>query len=246
MTHTSGQTYDFVSPLIIKWRASRGEEPWCGSTDEDKSTVPLVFQPGTGWAYGGGPDWAGKILERVTGESLEIYMSKNLWAPLGIKDITFFPHQRDDMKDRIADIAVLGPDGKAVDMPGFDIVLGLKECLGGGGAFATPAAHLTFLQAVLREDAKLLKPESYAELFKPQLDEQCREALDNLILTDPEQRNYLCPIFPPSAKKNWSLAGMLLEEEQPGWMRKGTVVWGGLPCLVWVSYMGKKRSFDLC
>ena len=205
--------------------------------------MPLVFQPGTGWAYGGGIDWAGKALERVTGETLETYMSKNIWTPLGLKDITFWPLRQDEMKDRVADIAVLGPDGKTAHMPGFDQTMGMKECLGGGGAYATPTTYFTFLHAVLREDTKLLKPESYVELFRSQLNDQCKEALNNLILTDQDQRDYLSVNVPPSAKKNWSFAGLVLEEEQQGWMKKNTILWGGLPCLVWVSYM-ENKFFD--
>jgi CubicO group peptidase (beta-lactamase class C family) len=221
----------------LKWRASRGEEPWSGPTIEDKTTVPLVFQPGAGWAYGGSLDRAGKIVERVTGEALETYMSKNIWTPLGIDDITFWSLKREDMKDRMADIAALGPDEKAVDLPGFDLSYGATDCIGGGGAFATPAGCFTLLQAVLREDTKILKPESYTELFRPQLNEQCKAALNNLILTDQSQQDYLSVNVPPSAKKNWSFAGLLLEEGQPGWMKKNTILSAGLPCLVWVSHM---------
>ena len=65
-----------MTPLLQKWRASRGEVPWSGPTVEEKSTLPLLFEPGTSWAYGAGFDWAGKMIERVTGQSLESYMSK--------------------------------------------------------------------------------------------------------------------------------------------------------------------------
>ncbi|TVY81966.1 Acyltransferase LovD [Lachnellula suecica] len=232
LTHTSGHTYDFFNPSLLKWRESRGETPMGGPTIEEKSTLPLVFQPGTGWAYGGSIDWAGKMVERVTGESLETHMSKNIWTPLGIKDITFWPLQRDDMRSRIADVSGIGPDGKCVDMP-WDMTVGAKECMGGGGAYATSSAYFDVLQAVLREDTKLLSPASYAELFRPQLNDQCKEALNNLILTDQAQHEYLSVNVPRSAKKNWCFAGLVLEEDQTGWMRKNTILWAGLPCIIW-------------
>ncbi|KAF4621519.1 hypothetical protein G7Y89_g14555 [Cudoniella acicularis] len=245
LTHTSGQAYDLVHPLLIKWRASRGEEPWTGPTIEDKTTVPLIFEPGTAWAYGGGSDWAGKIVERVTGQTLEEYMKKHIWTPLGIKDLTFWPKTRKDMEDRMADISMLGPDGKKVfDVPPgvFDITYGATDCSGGAGAFGTPSAFFTLLQAVLRKDTKLLKPESYEELFRPQLNEQCRQALNDLILNDQVSRDFLSVNVPVTAKKNWSLAGLLVEEDQPGWVRKNTILWGGLPCLVWFC----DREAGLC
>jgi hypothetical protein len=35
--------------------------------------VPLLFDPGTGWEYGIGIDLAGKVVEAVTGKTLETY-----------------------------------------------------------------------------------------------------------------------------------------------------------------------------
>jgi CubicO group peptidase (beta-lactamase class C family) len=224
-----------MTPLLTKWRASRGEEPWSGPTIEEKTTLPLMFEPGSSWVYGGSLDWAGKVIERITGVTLEVYMSKYIWQPLNITDITFWPHDREDMTDRMATISLLGEDGKAVDIPDFDMNYGTKECIGGGGAFATPRAYFALLQAVLREDTRILKPDSYVELFKPQLDDPCKKALNELIIKDPEQRQYLSVNVPPFAKKNWCFAGMISEEEQPGWMSKNTILWGGLPCIVWVS-----------
>jgi hypothetical protein len=57
LSHTNGHEYDFMSPAIMKWRASRGETPWNGPTVEEKSTVPLAYEPGTSWRYGHGSDW---------------------------------------------------------------------------------------------------------------------------------------------------------------------------------------------
>lgn len=231
----------------MKWRESRGEGSLPGTTVVEKSTTPLIFQPDTGWFYGTGIDWAGKAIERVTGETLETYMSKNIWSPLGITDITFWPHQRADMKDRVADISILDPEGhKAVDARGWSVTGGVKECLGGGGAYGTPKAYFTLLQAVLREDPKLLRAESYTELFRPQLNDQCKQALNHLILTDQQQQDYLSVNVPPAAKKNWCLAGLLLEEDLPGWLKKGTILWAGLPCIVWVGHISRSVSQGLC
>jgi CubicO group peptidase (beta-lactamase class C family) len=61
LSHTSGHEYDWMNPMIMKWRASRGETPWCGPTVEEKSTVPLVYEPGTSWAYSHGSDWVSEL-----------------------------------------------------------------------------------------------------------------------------------------------------------------------------------------
>lgn len=74
LTHTSGHEYDWLNPLLGKWRASRNEIPWSGPLLTDKSAIPMVFTPGTGFAYGGGSDWAGRMVEIATGVTLEEFM----------------------------------------------------------------------------------------------------------------------------------------------------------------------------
>lgn len=50
---------------------------------------PLIAQPGEDWNYGISMDWAGKVLEAVTGVSIAQYCNDHIFAPLGISDITF-------------------------------------------------------------------------------------------------------------------------------------------------------------
>ncbi|ORY19496.1 beta-lactamase/transpeptidase-like protein [Clohesyomyces aquaticus] len=163
LSHTSGHEYDWFEPLLGKWRISRGELPWTGLNVEQKLTLPLVFQPGTAWAYGAGADWAGKMIERATGKTLEVFMAEKIWSPLRITDITFLPKGLADLTDRMATISALNDagEGLAVDAPHFDILMGGTECISDGGAFASPEAYFTFLQAVFRCDSRLLKEESW-------------------------------------------------------------------------------------
>lgn len=219
----------------MKWRASRGEEHSFLHTVEEKSTVPLVFEPNTGWAYGQGLDWVGKLIERVTGETLEAYMLKNIWEPLDIKDITFWPKEREDMKHRMATISDLDPAGgdKTVHSSAQDITRGATDCLGGVGTSGSSEALMKLLRAVLKEDSRLLKSQSYKELFKPQLNEQCAAALHSL--TSDENIGAAFSVnIPPSGQKNFSFGGMLSMEDYPGWMGKNTALWAGAPGIVWV------------
>jgi CubicO group peptidase (beta-lactamase class C family) len=249
LTHTSGHEYDWFNPLLGKWRASRGEEPWTGPTVEAKSTLPLVFEPGTSFAYGGGLDWAGKMVEKATGETLETFMSKRIWKPLGIKDVTFFPDNDPDIQSRLATISTMvgGPqgiedvaqandgDGRAVDAPDFDIRFGATECLGGGGLFASSQGYFSFLHAVLKRDSRLLNPDSWVELFKPQLDEKCEAAFNKYLNLSPAHTQFLSLRLPPDIRKTFSFAGAVCLQGQEGRMNEGTVFWGGTPSIVWVS-----------
>lgn len=113
-----------MNPNLVKWRASRGEEPWSGATVPEKAAVLLIFQPGTSWFYGSSIDWAGQMIERKTGETLETYMIKNIFTPLGIKDLTFWPKKQAHMDGRLASVSVLDENSKAVDTGEADMVYG--------------------------------------------------------------------------------------------------------------------------
>ncbi|KAJ4348811.1 uncharacterized protein N0V89_010189 [Didymosphaeria variabile] len=214
--------YDWFNPLLAKWRQSRGELPWTGPTVEEKSTLPLLFEPGTSFRYSGGPDWAGKLLERLTGTTLEKFMAEKIFTPLAIKDITFYPNDREDMLNRLATVSTLTETGEppAIDAATFDPLFGGKDCLGGGGAYGSANAYFTFLHAVLRRDARLLTPASYDELFRPQLDATCKKAFNAYLRSSPAHAQYLGMSLPSEIEKTWNFAGMICEEEEEedaGW-----------------------------
>ena len=62
LCHTSGVAYDMFPASLIAWRASRQESIKCmeGSI-ADAHTLPLLFEPGEGWGYGGGIDVGDQI-----------------------------------------------------------------------------------------------------------------------------------------------------------------------------------------
>src|SRR5207302_4891377 len=52
---------------------------------------PVAFMPGSKWTYcQSGINTGGRIAEVVTGEPLEKLLEKRLFAPLGMKDTTFY------------------------------------------------------------------------------------------------------------------------------------------------------------
>lgn len=186
--------------------------------------------------YGPGADWAGKMVERATGETLEVYLAEHLWTPLGMTDTTFWPASRIDMLGRTADMSMRDPSGsgKAVALEGFDIVNGCRDCLGGGGAFATAQDFMVLLGAVLREDEKLLQKDSYREIFEPQLNDASRQSLQNLVQED-EMDGLYGMNLPQTGRRSWSLAGTISLDEHPGLVGKNTLLWGGMPNMIWVG-----------
>ena len=91
LTHTSGMAYDFLNPDIAKWWTSTGKDLKHFAGDiVNYYSGPLVAEPGTQWNYSPGLDWAGLLIARLTGEpGLGEYARKNIFEPLGIKNIAF-------------------------------------------------------------------------------------------------------------------------------------------------------------
>ncbi|RDL42417.1 uncharacterized protein BP5553_02396 [Venustampulla echinocandica] len=88
LTHSSGVSYDFLHPLVGRWREKFAPLPPDGARRpvEEAFSYPLAFQPGAGWMYGPGLDWAGRVVERVTGCTLGEHMQQRIFGPLGITD----------------------------------------------------------------------------------------------------------------------------------------------------------------
>jgi CubicO group peptidase (beta-lactamase class C family) len=58
LSHTSGLAYDFFEPKLQAWRVNRGEPPVLSLLGDvvRAHSVPLLFEPGRGFVYGGGID----------------------------------------------------------------------------------------------------------------------------------------------------------------------------------------------
>lgn len=245
LPHSSGLGLDAAHPLLAKWRESRGEAVNSGSTVEERCNGPLLFEPGTSWMYGVGTSWTGKLIERTTGQTLEMYFEENILNPLGLRDVTFWPAQRSDMRHRMADLSMTDPSGgdRAVPYQGYDLVDGCVDCMGGGGLFASAQDFLTILRAVLAEDKRLLSKQSYQELLMPQLSNASEEALNSLLTEDPQAHHYYGMNLPLLGRKSWSLSGTVSMDEQPERMGKNIGLWGGFQILYGYVWLLVHRSF---
>ena len=209
--------------------------------------MPLLYEPGTKWLYGTALDWAGKLIERVTGETLEEYMKKNIWTPLGITDITFWPSEREGMTERVAGMSIRDANGSGKfvhEGPAINSTKGFKDCFGGYGAYASMPDYFKILMSLLLDDEKVLKKETTKMMFEPQLSEESREAQKKL-WTDPANTKLFVGEFPPTVGLDWGLGGLLIRDGTEGWRRKDTLVWSGLPNLFWVCVVGAMFALDI-
>lgn len=233
MTHSAGLSYERLSPKLARYRKQRNEPLGTGPTVPILGSAPLLYEPGTKWMYSTSIDWAGKLIERITGETLEKYMNKNIWQPLGITEITFWPDKNPKLKSRKADMTIRDPHGKLVHDNGPQLTAGAKDCFGGHGASASMPDYLKILQSILKDDEKLLKKETTAIMFQPQLSTESREAMKKL-WSVPAASSMFVGEFPHGIATDWGIGGLLIRDTTEGWRRKDTLVWSGLPNLFWV------------
>jgi methyl acetate hydrolase len=88
LTHTSGLGYDTWNADIMQYRQATGI-PAVGSCQNVALTTPLLADPGDRWEYGISIDWAGKMVEAVSGLRLDRYLKENIFEPLGMSDTGF-------------------------------------------------------------------------------------------------------------------------------------------------------------
>ena len=88
MSHTSGFAYDTWDENMFRY----GQQVKFPAVDRDGPVTPLSFEPGARWQYGTGVDWTGRLVEKISGMTLDAYLQKNIVGPLGMTDTTFiFP-----------------------------------------------------------------------------------------------------------------------------------------------------------
>lgn len=102
LTHTAGFSYWFQpgSPVASLYDTELGAgrfEAWrfdarYGGLDglaKSISKVPLVSQPGEKWHYSMALEVAGLVVERASGQKLDVFMKERIFDPLGMRDTAF-------------------------------------------------------------------------------------------------------------------------------------------------------------
>ncbi len=96
---------------------------------EELGASPLEFQPGTRWSYSAvaGFDVLSHIVEIASGMSFDEFLAERLFAPLGMRDVTFWPSA--EQRSRLASVyqrrdGALQPNANPDSMSGQQLFLG--------------------------------------------------------------------------------------------------------------------------
>jgi CubicO group peptidase (beta-lactamase class C family) len=183
LTHTAGLTYAFTRSSLLDdvYRAARAdplEDPDSDLTQmcERWGSLPLMFEPGSAWNYSVATDVLGRVVEVVTGQTLEEAFAERVLDPLGMSDTRWWVDAQD--AGRLAALYVPHPvTGQAVryDAMGATALRPPKLLSGGGGLISTAADYARFTAALVRggelDGVRLLGPRTLAYMTRNHLPE---------------------------------------------------------------------------
>jgi CubicO group peptidase (beta-lactamase class C family) len=154
LTHTAGLTYGFmarhpVDALYRRQKVERAEGTLSDMVDK-LAGLPLLFSPGSRWSYSVATDVVGRLVELLSGETLDVVLRRRILDPLGMVDTGLFVPE--DQAHRLA--ACYGPTPEQrlllIDPPASSGYLRPPSFLsGGGGLVSTAADYHRFTQMLL-------------------------------------------------------------------------------------------------
>ena len=223
LTHTAGFGYEFWSDDIIRYQKATGV-PSIITRQPAALNTPLLFDPGERWEYGINIDWAGRMVEAVSGRRLGAYMQENIFEPLGMRDTAF--KLRTDMRARLASVHQRGKDDVLAPLapdipeePEFD--------RGGGGLYGTVGDYLQFVRLILNrgeaDGQQVLRPETVDMMARNQMGECQVRALKTAMPSWSNDAEFF-----PGMPKTWGLSFMINTEPAPTGRAAGSLAWAGL------------------
>ena len=217
LTHTSGFCYTTWDANLAKYRRGlKGNVP---------RVDPLMFEPGERWEYGTGLDWTGRLVEKVSGQTLEDYFQTRILRPLGMLDTSFvLPAAK---FDRFVTAwqrrknGALDPDKRLMPKPpkGFN---------GGGGLYSTAGDYVRFMQMILNkgagvDGARVISTAMVAEMEKNQIGDM---TAGKLRTTAPETSEDVD--MQPGFTEKWGLGFLINTTPYAGGRSAGSLAWAGI------------------
>lgn len=217
LTHTSGFGYSCTDYLLGKFN----------TIDWKYVDLPRRFESGTQFLYGSSLDWVGKLIEKISGLSLEKYFQIHITGPLKMNRTWF--NVPDFLKNEIVSYGSLTKEGSQVfcEFPDRIPERITRNYNGGGGLFSSPEDYTKLLNCLLNngtyDEGQLLQKSTIDEIFKNHTKDISLNIENNYF-----QIGYCCDfrgLIKPNSK--WSLAGLIDTESTSCGRSAGTLLWGG-------------------
>jgi methyl acetate hydrolase len=231
LTHTSGYTYSIWSEALGRYQQVTGI-PDIAECRNGAFSAPLEADPGERWQYGIGIDWVGKVIEAISGLSLEQYFREKIFGPLGMCDTGFL--LGDDQRGRMATLYSRQPDGQLSPIP-FEFSQSPEFFMGGGGLFSTVRDYMALLQMLLHQGSlhgvRILQPATVALMGENHIGALPVPALRTA------QPGFSCDVdFFPGMETKWGLSFAINTQAGPAGRSAGSLSWAGvLNCYFWID-----------
>jgi CubicO group peptidase (beta-lactamase class C family) len=220
LTHTSGLAYDIWDPRMFRYTSAlpAGAPP--------AKPGPLVFEPGARWQYGQGIDWAGKLVEKLSGANLEDYFQQNILKPLGMVDTTYIlPESK---FDRMVSRYSRSTPGAELEEAPRTFPARPANFNGGGGQLSTAGDYIKFMQMILNRgaganNARILKPETVDMMMMNQIGSSFAGKMKSSRLTTSADVD-----IQPGQPQRWTFGFLTNLVGYPGGRSAGSLAWGGI------------------
>ena len=138
LAQTSGMGYAFSNPTVAALVKLTHKAEW---------ELPLQHDPGETWMYSPSPAVLGLVVEKISGMSLEEFLQRHIFVPLGMHDTSFAVPL--DKQSRVITI-YQHVDGKFQDLPQPSInSVPTPPFRGDGGLLSTAADYGRFVSMLL-------------------------------------------------------------------------------------------------
>jgi methyl acetate hydrolase len=222
ITHTSGLGYWLWSDALVRWEQVTGT-PNVMAGSKAIFGEPMLADPGTVFTYGINTDWLGRVVESISGLTLDVAVKQGVTGPLGMNQTAFLM----DEAQRVAStpVHVKGDDGQWVSA-GEILNQSPDYWAGGHGLYSTPRDYIRFERALLRggelDGTRILKTATVDASFRNQIGDL--EFPAHMPTADP---GATCDVsLGPGLK--WGYGLLLNPDDVPGQRRAWSGAWAGL------------------
>ena len=164
LRHTSGFTYGFFGQSPARQRLKESGLANLNTLDiplhqfvARLAALPLAYQPGEHWEYGRSADVLGHLVEVISEESLDTFLTAGIFDPLSMFDTGFWVPEADWV--RIAEPLTNTGEPQLIDVRSQP-----KLLAGGHGLVSTAGDYLRFCQMLLNggvlDGARVLGPKT--------------------------------------------------------------------------------------
>ena len=233
LLHTAGFGYDFFNNDLIAYGKKKNIPSVATSSMASLRSV-LLFDPGERWEYGSNIDWAGKVVEGVTGKRLGDVMHERIFAPLGMHDTSF--ELTPAMRALRATTHRRGEDGKLIANPQIEFPANPEQHMGGHGLYSTVGDYMKFSRMILNDGAApgghhVLDPRTVRRMATNALGPLKIKMLPGAIPSLSHDAEFF-----PGMPKSWGYTWMINDEDAPTGRPAGELAWAGLANLYyWID-----------